>query len=216
MRKKMYMRVMKISFSKLAVFAVALGISSPSNSMDMVEGGFAQSHEAFAPAVLTLRAPSSGSSLFLPQFGFTPRHRSVALSAGKPDELTVRLDFDANYGGNLGYTTSRPRFEGQHNLLVGGAIEMADIGFLGGVGRTTLFGERADLVTAGMSVGGVKARLSFGETAQEVQGASDVMMLSTDLHLAPWISLQGDVAVSERNDESEQLAVGRVGVKLRF
>lgn len=187
-------------------------------ALQMVEGGFARNQDIGTPAPLTLNTPGLSGSV-LNEMGFTPRHRSFAglSEAGGP---SFQLSVDPNYGGGLSFdppsgfgSTDRSSVR---QMMVGGALELEEVGLLGGVARTQLFGRQTDMLMAGMSYGGLRARLALGETATEVQGARDVMMLSTDLRLNRWMSLQGDLAVSERNDQQESLAVGRVGLRLRF
>lgn len=201
--------------------ALSLGVGQQARAVEFVQGGFADAQVGYKPEPLRLNAPST--RLGVQEISFTPRHGGLFV-AGPSTQLvekpiSFRMDFEAGYGLGLDFNPPSAlynRHAPTKNLLVGGAIEIEELNLLGGVGQTSLFGERADLFMAGMSLGGLEARVGVGETAQEVQGARDVMMLSTDLRLSPWISVQGDLAVGERSDEQESLAVGRVGVRLRF
>ena len=203
---------------KIAVVSLAASLLMGGSvaAWELVEGGYADAYPGYTPANLVVRMPDAAQgSWTVPSIGFTPRHRSSTRGLADGRHVAVRLDIASDWS-RLEYVG--PAFERreQDNMMVGGALQVDELAILGAVGRASLFGETADLVTAGMAFGGLQARVSVGETDQEVQGASDVMMFSTDLRIAPWITIQGDVAVTEQTHEEEPLAMGRVGVRLRF
>jgi len=73
-----------------------------------------------------------------------------------------------------------------------------------------------DLIGAGVGYGAVRTWLTWGQSDEaQDRDASDVLMLSTDLAASPWLSVQGDLAVTD-GAGSESGAAGRIGLRLRF
>lgn len=201
----------------LAGSVVALAATtSPVVAAELIEGGFGLEEPADASTpleveTLAFSADAANSS----PIDFTPRHNAPGFSGSWRDRIEMRVDVDPSFGQRFGFAADIDEARSTA-MLVGGALELDDVAVIGGVGRTAIFGGTADVISAGMALGDVSASLSFGETAEEFQIDRDVMMLSTDVAIAPWITLQGDVALTETVDEREPLAIGRIGVKLRF
>lgn len=196
--------------------------------MDLVAGGYGADVERYAPAaslsMQQLDFSSSAAAGFT--FDFTPRNSgslfgpgaagrdaAMSLSFGVEQDYADRLRLDTV--GLMGGTTpgSAQSFDG---LAIGGAFSLNEWQVTGSMGRANLLGREADVFAAGVGYGPVNARLVYGTLPQTSTGAAaDVLMLSTDLAAWSWLTLQGDVAVSETL-ASEPLTVGRIGLRLNF
>jgi len=195
---------------------VLMASTAPAFADGLVEGGFGLDGSADPSVGLQIETPSFGDrGDNLSAIDFTPRRHAPALAGDWRERLEMRVDIDPHFGERFGFASDNAAAPSAA-MLVGGALKLDDVAVKGGIGRTTIFGGTADVLSAGMALGDMSASLSFGQTQDKVEGERDVMMLSTDLAIAPWITLQGDVALTESVDEREPLAIGRVGVKLRF
>jgi hypothetical protein len=192
----------------------------------LVPGGYGAEVDALSPsAPLTMQqrqftSSVSGAGLTL---DFTPRASGSLFSqpatVDSDGATSLSLGLQSGYGdqlrlGSIGLTgRSTDPTEG---LALGGALSINDWEVSGSVGRANLLGDDADVFAAGLGYGRVNARLVYGqvpETTSRLGG--DVLMLSTDLAAWSWLTLQGDVAVSETLT-NEPLTVGRIGVRLNF
>lgn len=164
---------------------------------------------------LALRGDPEGMTL-----SFTPRASTALTSrdaAAAPIPLELSFGLDEHWGSierldAMGFDLDP---EDNDELMVGGALMIDEIRISGGVGRTTVFGDKVDLVAAGVSVGRFETRLLLGETEPLQPVQREIMVLSTDVMTRPWLSFQGDVAITG-GDEEDAEAVGRVGLRLRF
>jgi len=211
----------------LPAAAVLLGLSTtPAVAMNLVAGGYGADVDAVgsaAPLAMQQRQFSStagGAGLTL---DFTPRasgslfSRPAALD--EPSSTSLSLDFQGDYGrqlrlGSIGL--SRQSTASTEGLAIGGALSINDWEISGTVGRANLLGTDADVFSAGLGYGRVNARLVYGQLPQSTSGlGGDLLMFSTDLAAWSWLTLQGDVAVSDTLAD-EPLTVGRIGLRLNF
>jgi hypothetical protein len=213
--------------SSFAVGALVLGLAATSSSaMELVRGGYGASAAgvpASAPLAMQNRQFSSSAGSAGLTLDFTPRASGSLFSQPSATEtdgaMSLSLGLQSDYGDGLrlgtiglGGRSSDPA----EGLAIGGALSINDWQFTGSVGRANLLGSDADVFAAGLGYGRVNARLVYGhvpETTTRLGG--DVLMLSTDLAAWSWLTLQGDVAVSDTL-ASEPLTVGRIGVRLNF
>ncbi|MCB2010042.1 MAG: hypothetical protein KDF64_05475 [Geminicoccaceae bacterium] len=215
------------AFPAIAVAAGILCTSpSPASALDMVAGGFgADPASFFVPPSSGLHSSFFGGS-YRSALGvgqFTPRSAVMNFDHSRTEAPPVSLELgvDTSWLDRIQRplaTASTDGLYGAGSMLVGGGMRVADIGVMGGLGRTQLFGSTTDMVAAGLSIGPVSARVAFGQrgtTTAESSGVRDVMMFSTDLAAWSWLTLEGDVAFGTVPDEGEQ-AIGRVGVRLEF
>jgi hypothetical protein len=207
----------------------ALGAPS-ALAMDMVSGGYGADVESYAPnADLAMRSgafasSAGGSGLTLE---FTPRASGLLFSrptarADAPD-LSFSFDFQGSYGRELRFDSIGLSSAGTEagsgsgeGLALGGALRYDDWQLSGSLGRANLLGNSADVVAAGIGYGPLNARLVYGSVPETTGGTEgDLLMFSTDLAAWSWLTLQGDVAVSDTLAD-EPLTIGRVGIRLNF
>jgi len=194
--------------------------------MDMVSGGYGSDVQSYAPnSTLAMRnrsfASTAGSSSMALEF--TPRASGLLFSQPSADadasELSFSFDFQRAYGRTLrfdsiglGGSATGPT----EGLALGGALRYEDWQVSGSLGRANLLGNAADVVAAGIGYGPLNARLVYGSVPETTGGTEgDVLMFSTDLAAWSWLTLQGDVAVSDTLAD-EPLTIGRVGIRLNF
>ena len=207
--------------------ALVLGLAAaPSSATELVRGGYgatADGAPASAPLSMQNRQFSSSAAGAGLTLDFTPRASGTLFSQPSAAEtdgtMSLSLGLQSAYGDGLrlgaiglGGASSDP----DEGLAIGGALSFNDWQLSGSVGRANLLGDDADVFAAGLGYGRVNARLVYGqvpETTTRLGG--DVLMLSTDLAAWSWLTLQGDVAVSETL-ANEPLTVGRIGVRLNF
>lgn len=198
-------------------------------AMDLVTGGYGvdiQSYSPPAPLAMQRTDFTSSEAAAGFTFDFTPRNSGSLFSTG-PDEADrgVSLSFGVqqDYGDllrldtiGLGGGATTGAIEPLEGLAIGGAFSLSEWQLTGSMGRASLLGQEADVFSAGLGYGRVNARLVYGtlpETA--TREAGDLLMLSTDLAAWSWLTLQGDVAVSDSLSD-EPLTVGRVGLRVNF
>lgn len=206
-----------------------LGTSS-ALAMDMVSGGYGADVESYAPnADLAMRSRSYASSTDTSglTLAFTPRASGLLFSrptapSDTPD-LSFSFDFEGSYGRELRFDSIGLSGAGGgsgaelgEGLALGGALRYDDWQLSGSLGRANLLGNSADVVAAGIGYGPLSARLVYGSVPETTGGTEgDLLMFSTDLAAWSWLTLQGDVAVSDTLAD-EPLTVGRVGIRLNF
>ena len=212
--------------SSIAAGAVALGLAvAPAVAMTLVPGGYGVEIDSYQPAPLAMQqrhfSSSAGNAGFT--LDFTPRASGSLFS--QPSTLegdgsaSLSLGLQRGYGDQLRFGSIGligPSTDPTDGLAIGGALSINEWEVSGSVGRANLLGNDADVFAAGLGYGRVNARLVYGhvpETTNRLGG--DVLMLSTDLAAWSWLTLQGDVAVSETL-ANEPLTVGRIGVRLNF
>lgn len=222
--------------SVAAVSILGLNVVSAS-AMDLVAGGYGADVGSFvptaAPLAMEVRQFSSRSSAAGLTLDFTPRasgslfgpstagdeQRSMSISLGVQDSYGERLRLGAIGLGDSGRLSRVGSFAGEADdgtgLALGGAFNLHDWQLTGSVGRASLLGESADLFAAGIGYGPMNARLVYGHVPRTTGTAGDLLMLSTDLAAWSWLTLEGDVAVSDTLVE-DPLTVGRIGVRLNF
>jgi hypothetical protein len=161
------------------------------------------------------------------RLGFTPRN-PLSLIFGSTDEaedasaeleLSVSRDgvqaerFAAlQTGAGAVEAGAAPR-----TLEIGGALRWADWVVGSGYTRARLFGGDADLVSATLGYGPVRAQLALGQAGGRAADDLEVLMLSTDIAAWSWLTLESDLALGageRRTDETQ--AVGRLGIRLSF
>ena len=155
---------------------------------------------------------------------FTPRSAIAFLfgdQAGlseEPAELRLTLARDATGAARWDALDASADLPGAGALEIGGALHWSAWSFGSAYARTSLFGGEADLVSASFGYGPVSARLAYGQSdGTGTGGALDVLMLSTDLAAASWLTLETDLAMGAPDDRSrDTLAVGRIGIRLNF
>ena len=202
-------------------FAVA-----PAAAMGLVPGGYGvevDSVRPAAPLAMQQRQFSSSAGGAGLTLDFTPRASGSLFSqpsAVDGDGTTsLSLGLQGGYADQLRFGSiglSDPSTDSTDGLALGGALSINEWEVSGSIGRANLLGNDADVFAAGLGYGRVNARLVYGhvpETTTRLGG--DVLMLSTDLAAWSWLTLQGDVAVTETL-ENEPLTVGRIGVRLNF
>lgn len=217
----------RLDLVSVAAAALLVGLATtPALSMNLVPGGYGAEvavSGTTAPLAMQQRQFSSttaGAGLTL---DFTPRASGSLFSRPAPRDETISTSLSfglqGGYGeqlrlGSIGLSgQSRASTEG---LAVGGALTINDWEISGAVGRANLLGTDADVFSAGVGYGRVNARLVYGQLPQSTSGlGGDLLMFSTDLAAWSWLTLQGDVAVSDTLT-SEPLTVGRVGLRLNF
>ena len=207
----------------------ALGTSS-ALAADMVSGGYGADVESYAPnADLAMRSRSFASSADASELTleFTPRASGLLFSrpAAPSDdpELSFSFDFKGSYDRELRFdsiglsrTAAGSDAELGEGLALGGALQYDQWQLSGSLGRANLLGNSADVVAAGIGYGPLNARLVYGSVPETTGGTEgDLLMFSTDLAAWSWLTLQGDVAVSDTIAD-EPLTIGRVGIRLHF
>lgn len=219
------------SLPALVLALSVLGLS-PAAALELVPGGYGR------PALdAGAGAPLPGERLAIDRsegpagmsLGFTPRHAGGSV-AGPDAEPGPRFGLAVREGGGtlerLGALTAPSTLhpagrEGDGaGLTVGGAMQWHDWTVGGGVGQADFLGADVDLVAATLGYGRVSAEIAYGQTSgHEAEEPGDVLMLSTDLAAAPWLTLESDLAVGSRPDvhrEDQSVAVGRFGLRLNF
>jgi hypothetical protein len=203
---------------------LALGVQS-AVAMDLVPGGYGAETGGSLPSTplaMQQQFSSSAGNAGL-TLDFTPRASGSLFSrpsaASDDDTMSFSLGLQGGYSEELrldsiGVTGLSD--DASEGLALGGALSFNEWELSGSVGRANLLGSDADVFAAGLGYGRLNARLVYGhvpETTGNVGG--DLLMLSTDLAAWSWLTLQGDVAVSETLAD-EPLTVGRIGVRLNF
>jgi hypothetical protein len=207
---------------------VGLVAGGPAVAMDLVPGGYgvADPDAMQAGQGNEARVGTTGSVAGL-TFDFTPRaigslinpsmlDPSTEAAGQQPLSLTLGVQNRYAEGLRLGSVgLVEPSTEATHGLALGGAFDINDWQLTGSYGRTNLMGEAADVFAAGIGYGPMSARLVYGHVPRTTGPSGDVLMFSTDLAAWSWLTLEGDVAVSDSLAE-EPLTVGRVGLRLNF
>lgn len=155
---------------------------------------------------------------------FTPRSAMAFLFGEQsglsedPAELRLTLARDPAAFSRWEILDGSSGAAGDGALEIGGALRWADWSLGSAYARTSLFGGEADLFSATLGYGPVSARLAYGQAeGTAASGDLDVLMLSTDLAAASWLTLETDLAMGAPDDRSrETLAVGRFGIRLNF
>ena len=194
--------------------------------MDLVPGGYGVetgSDLSAAPLAMQQRQYTSSAAGAGLTLDFTPRASGTLFSqpnsAESDSSMSLSFGLQGGYGEELrlgaiglgGRST-----ESTDGLALGGALSINDWQVFGSVGRANLLGHDADVFAAGLGYGRLNARLVFGQVPQSTStDGGDLLMLSTDLAAWSWLTLQGDVAVSDSLTD-EPLTVGRIGVRLNF
>ena len=204
----------------LLAFGLSLAVHGGAAAAELKLGGYAAPPSAEPPAAPAVpeTVPPVEPEMTL---SFTPRMSGTLYNA-RPDGaagegLRLAMGLDEHWTsvdrmGALGFDYDRAN---KDEMMLGGALVLDQLAITTGLGRTKLFGTSADLVGAGFSYGPLSARVLLGEGSPEAHVERDIMMFSTDLNPYPWLSFQGDVAVTDDDDQEAQ-AVGRLGVQMRF
>lgn len=225
---------LKIIAGMATATVLGLGIASAS-AMELVAGGYGAEVGSFAPpAALSMHVheftssessagftldftPRASGSLFGPSTALDDRSMSVSLGVQESYGERLRLGTiglgAADRLSRIGSFVSDT--DVSSGLALGGAFNLNEWQVTGSVGRASLLGESADLFAAGIGYGPVNARLVYGHVPRTTGTTGDLLMLSTDLAAWSWLTLEGDVAVSDTLVD-EPLTVGRIGVRLNF
>ena len=99
-------------------------------------------------------------------------------------------------------------------MVIGGALQYEDWEVGSGFVQTDVFGLRTGLWSAKVGYGSLQAGVAFGQQETDAE-LRDVMMLNTDVDALSWLKVYGDVAIAN-GEEDESIAVGRVGIRLKF
>lgn len=154
-----------------------------------------------------------GGGLFEPEAGSgAPRMRLELSLAGEPADWPDALE--AGAAATPSWLADPETRLG--DLSIGGALRWSEWSVGGGYAHTGLMGGEADLLSATLGYGSFSARLGYGEADGIEAGPLDVLLLSTDLAAASWLTLESDVALGSSPDEEQSVAVGRLGVRLNF
>jgi hypothetical protein len=219
------------SWLALALAVGTLGGAVEARAEKLVPGEFlgldawAAAGEAADPLALErFGASREAAGLSL---AFTPRNPLSLIFGGAEEaqdesaELQVSVSRDGvqadrfaalQTGAGVPEAGSAPR-----TLEIGGALRWADWVVGSGYTRARLFGGDADLVSASLGYGPVRAKLALGQAGSRAADDLEVLMLSTDIAAWSWLTLESDLALGageRRTDETE--AVGRLGIRLSF
>ena len=184
----------------LAGIVGLIGTTQLAVAADLVPGGYVG-----GASEASVEGDRSGTI----SFGFTPR-------GGSSD----RLRFDLSAAPLE--VASQPRVLSSSSatpdaFVLGGALVWNDWTFNSTVLQLGDGGFQTDMVGAGVSYGGISARLALAETQTPVGETRSTMLLSTDLAAWSWLTLEGDLAVTgASNDLPEGDAAGRLGIRLSF
>lgn len=216
----------------IAALAAAGGAwAAPSLALELVQGGYGQAHDGALPGpVATDDRLAIGRSLEAAgvSLGFTPRHATGGLA--EDEAAGPSFDFAVRGGtgtlGQLGLGEAPGLLHpGSRDgapvtgLSVGGAMHWYDWSIGGGLGRADFLGTEVDLFSATLGYGRLSAEIGYGQSSDYQADPSDVLMLSTDLAAASWLTFESDLALGSRPDagsEDESVAVGRFGLRLNF
>ncbi len=212
--------------TSIAAGVAALGLAgAPAAAMTLVPGGYGvevDSSRPAAPLAMQQRQFSSSVGSAGLTLDFTPRASGSLFSqpsAIDGDMTSLSLGLQGGYADQLrlgAIGLGGPSADPTEGLSIGGALSISEWEVFGSVGRANLLGNDADVFAAGLGYGRVNAKLVYGHVpATTTRLGGDVLMLSTDLAAWSWLTLQGDVAVTETL-ENEPLTVGRIGVRLNF
>ena len=191
--------------------------AAPVGAAELKLGGYVASPAGDKDASLAVKdlpGPDTGAMTM----SFTPRGSGSFYGSGESAEgLSFAMGLDSHWASTqrldaMGFDYDR---EDKDEMMLGGALLLDDVRLTGGIGRTKLFGAKADLIAAGFTYGPLSARVLLGEGEDTTVAQRDIMVLSTDLKPWSWLSLQGDVAVTEQVGSDRQ-AIGRLGVELHF
>lgn len=217
------------AFLPILAFTALVGLAAggPAAAMELVPGGYgvAGTDASLDGSGSDESMGTTGSVAGL-TFDFTPRAIGSLINpstvdpsaepAGQPLSLTLGVQNRYAEGLRLGSVgLVEPSTDTTHGLALGGAFGISDWQLTGSYGRTNLMGEAADVFAAGVGYGPMSARLVYGHVPRTTGPSGDVLMFSTDLAAMSWLTLEGDVAVSD-SLASEPLTVGRVGLRLNF
>ncbi len=186
---------------------------------DQLAIDFPGSREGDLPARFESRRDVGGLALeFTPRSAIAFLFGEQSALADEPAELRLTLARDPEGSARLEALDGSPGMAGEGALEIGGALRWADWSLGSAYSRTALFGGEADLFSATLGYGPVSARLAYGQAdGRGVGGDLEVLMLSTDLAAASWLTLETDLAMGAPDDRSrETLAVGRFGIRLNF
>lgn len=212
------------------VAGVALACSGMTvHASDLLAGGYGGSEarpSRDAPGGPVLREVDSGPALVL---DFTPRGGGGLIaddgsSADLPSlrfDLTVQTTPDERID-RLGLgVAAEPSWlarddEGPMGLIVGGAAHWDDLRVGAGYARAELFGTATDMMAATFGYGALSGTLAYGQAEPANERELDVLMLSTDLAASRWLTFESDLALGSSATEREDVAVGRLGIRLNF
>ncbi|SNB75879.1 hypothetical protein SAMN07250955_11427 [Arboricoccus pini] len=223
--------------ANMALTAALLLEAAPSaHALSLVEGRYIEQNSGGdAPVANDDAKLSDGNRFNSDRFvlRFTPRDpMSASLrqqGADDTDLPNLRISMEAggaeagrldlmNIGPmpGLGISPANPT-PGTQTLAIGGAVELNDWA----VGATFLqssgLGLQAEMAGASLGYGRLTSRLAIGEQSSVYEGGSkEFYLFSTDLAARPWLSLEGDLGFTPAQQNTDQSAVGRVGVRLKF
>mgnify|MGYP005836546623 CR=1 FL=1 len=202
---------MRVALAVVGILTIGSGGAAP--AAELVTGGYLDT----SPEQYSLQLSETLSLRYDDEleFAFTPRdatatrlHLSLG-ATGRPAPALELLD-------RLPVLGLASPDEDPDRLGLAGIVQHGEFFVGGAVARAESLMGSMDLIGAGVGYGAVRTWLTWGQSDEAASGdASEVLMLSTDLAAAPWLSLQGDLAVTD-GAGSESAATGRIGLRLRF
>lgn len=166
------------------------------------------------PALVLDFTPRGGGGLLADDVtvGELPSLRFDLTVQATPDDRIDRLGFGASAEPSwLARDDAAPL-----GLIVGGAAHWDDLRLGAGYARAELFGTSTDMMAATFGYGALSGTLAYGQAEQADDSDLDVLMLSTDLAASRWLTFESDLAVGSAAAEREDMAVGRLGIRLNF
>lgn len=216
-----------LPFMAVALLA-GLAAGAPAVAMELVPGGYGVAGPGEAQGAQGSGEARAGATTSVAgmTFEFTPRALGSLINSSllEPSGDTVGQPLSLTLGVQDGYADQlrlgaiglvEPSTDTTHGLTLGGAFGIDDWQLTGSFGRANLMGESADVFSAGVGYGSMSARLVYGHVPRASGPSGDVLMFSTDVAAWSWLTLEGDVAVSD-SLASEPMTVGRVGLRLNF
>ena len=190
----------------LAFLGPLMAGAAQAASGELVAGTFPLSLQR-APIAEAVSGGEGGGLPFV--VDFTPRASAVLFLART---IGAGSDPSRPYGGEARAEVARPPANG---FVVGGALRLSGIDVGGSYARTRLFAADTELVSAGFRYGRFSAAFGYAFRQALVPEVGELWLLRTDLSALPWLSVESDLWLG-RDEGREPVAVGRIGVRLRF
>ncbi len=162
------------------------------------------------------------------RMGFTPRAGSGVLLAPGGETapaLDLRLGLAPATDGldrleGLGVTQpavplGAPAGETGSGLSIGGALAWSGWTIAGSWTSASLVRGELEVWTGRIGYGPLTARLGYGQEAALGRVEREHWLFGTDLATWPWLTLEGDLAVTTQGDR-EPTTAGRIGLRLKF
>lgn len=192
---------------------LAIGACGSARAAELVAGGYLdtspEQHSLQLSESLSLRYDDDLEFAFTPRDATATRLRLSLDATGRPAPALELLDRLPMLG--LASPDADP-----DRLGLTGVVQHGEFFVGGAVARAESLMGSMDLIGAGVGYGAVRTWLTYGRSDDaDDRDAGALLMLSTDLAAAPWLSVQGDLAVTDGADK-EPGTTGRIGLRLRF